>query len=152
VVTTTLTVNGVAHTLAVDADAQLLDVLRDTLKLKGSRFGCGSGQCGACFVLVEGHAVASCETPMWSVENKAVVTVEGLGSPDAPHPLQQAFIDEQAAQCGYCTSGMLIGAAALLLRRPHPDEAAVRKALERNLCRCGTHNRVIRAVLRAAAN
>jgi nicotinate dehydrogenase subunit A len=149
---TTLTVNGVAHTLAVDPNAHLLDVLRDTLKLKGSRFGCGSGQCGACFVLVDGHAVASCETPMWSVENKTVVTVEGLGNADAPHPLQQAFIDEQAAQCGYCTSGMLIGAAALLLRRPQPDEAAVREALERNLCRCGTHNRVIRAVLRAAAN
>jgi nicotinate dehydrogenase subunit A len=149
---TTLTVNGVAHTLAVDPDALLLDVLRDTLKLKGSRFGCGSGQCGACFVLVDAHAVASCETPMWSVGNKTVVTVEGLGSPDAPHPLQQAFIDEQAAQCGYCTSGMLVGAAALLLRCPQPDEAAVRDALERNLCRCGTHNRVIRAVLRAAAN
>jgi nicotinate dehydrogenase subunit A len=145
-----LTVNGVAHALAVDPNAQLLDVLRDTLKLKGSRFGCGSGQCGACFVLVDGHAIASCETPMWSVEHKTIVTVEGLGTPDAPHPLQQAFIDEQAAQCGYCTSGMLIGAAALLLRRPQPDEAAVREALERNLCRCGTHNRVIRAVLRAA--
>jgi nicotinate dehydrogenase subunit A len=148
-----LVVNGASRELDVDGDALLLDVLRDDLKLKGTRFGCGSGQCGACFVLVDdgsgAHATPACDTPLWSVAGKAVTTVEGLGTPDAPHPLQQAFIDEQAAQCGYCTSGMLIGAAALLARDPRPDDDAVRAALERNLCRCGTHNRVLRAVQRA---
>jgi nicotinate dehydrogenase subunit A len=102
-------------------------------------------------VQVDGIALSACDTPLWAVDGKSVVTVEGLGCADAPHPLQQAFIDEQAAQCGYCTSGMLISAASLLQRCPHPDESTVRQALERNLCRCGSHNRIVRAVLRAAA-
>jgi nicotinate dehydrogenase subunit A len=143
-------VNGTEHTLEADGKTLLLDVLRNTLGLKGTRFGCGSEQCGACFVLVDGHAVASCSTPLWAVERKSVTTVEGLGRPEAPHALQQAFIAEQAAQCGYCTSGMLISAAALLERTPRPSEAEVKQALDRNLCRCGSYNRVVRAVLRAA--
>ncbi|HUY03718.1 MAG TPA: 2Fe-2S iron-sulfur cluster-binding protein, partial [Rhodocyclaceae bacterium] len=119
--------------------------------LKGSRFGCGANQCGACHVLIDGAAVASCDTPMWAVEGKSVTTVEGLGTPDSPHPLQRALIEEQAAQCGYCSSGVLISAAALLLRCPQPSAEEVRQALERNLCRCGSHNRIVRAVLSAAA-
>ena len=107
-------------------------------------------QCGACHVLVDGRAVAACSTPLWAVAGKAVVTVEGLGQPEAPHPLQRAFLDEQAAQCGYCTPGMLMSAAALLARVPHPTADEVRAALDRNLCRCGSHNRIVRAVLRAA--
>ena len=146
-----LQVNQAPREIEADADLPLIDALRDLLDLKGTRFGCGAGQCGACFVLVGGHALPSCETPLWAVAGKSITTVEGLGTSDAPHPLQQAFIDEQAAQCGYCTSGMLISAAALLRRNPHPDEAEVRGALERNLCRCGSHNRIVRAVLRAAA-
>src|SRR5437762_8897600 len=143
-------VNGTEYTLDADGRTPLLDVLRNTLRLKGTRFGCGAEQCGACFVLVEGHAIAACKTPLWAVERKSVTTVEGLGRPETPHPLQQAFIAEQAAQCGYCTSGMLISAAALLARNPDPSEAQVRAALDRNLCRCGAHNRIVRAVLRAA--
>ena len=146
----TLTVNGRQHALAEPDDAPLLDVLRTTLGLKGSRFGCGGGQCGACMVLVDGFAVPSCTAPLWSVDGKAVTTVEGLGTPDRPHRLQAAFLDHQAGQCGYCLSGVLISAAALLDRDPHPDEAAVRTALDRNLCRCGAHNRMVRAVLAAA--
>lgn len=146
----TLNVNGVAHEIDADDNLRLLDVLRDTLKLKGTRFGCGSNQCGACFVLIDGFAVASCDTPLWAAAGKSVTTVEGLGSEDAPHPLQQAFIERQAAQCGYCTSGMLISAAGLLKRCPHPTEREVRAALDRNLCRCGAHNRIVRAVLDAA--
>ena len=148
-----LTVNGVEHKLdagEVDSNAPLLDILRDTLKLKGTRFGCGGNQCGACYVLVDGVAVAACDTPMWAVDKKTVVTVEGLGNAASPHPLQQAFLDQQAAQCGYCISGMLISAAGLLARCPHPTEAEVRSALDRNLCRCGSHNRIVRAVLAAA--
>jgi nicotinate dehydrogenase subunit A len=147
-----LEVNHAPRQIDADADLPLIDALRDLLDLKGTRYGCGAGQCGACFVLVGGHAMASCETPLWAVAGKSVMTVEGLGSPGAPHPLQQAFLEEQAAQCGYCTSGMLISAAALLRRNPHPDEAEVRAALERNLCRCGSHNRIVRAVLRAAGS
>jgi nicotinate dehydrogenase subunit A len=143
-------VNGSEHVLMVDGETSLLDVLRNTLRLKGTRFGCGAEQCGACFVLVDGRAVAACMTPLWAVKDKPVTTVEGLGRPEAPHPLQQAFILEQAAQCGYCTSGMLISAAALLARTPRPTEAEIRQALERNLCRCGCYNRVVRAVQRAA--
>ena len=143
-------VNGAERTLDADGRTPLLDVLRNTLQLKGTRFGCGNEECGACFVLVDGHAVASCTMPLWSVGGKAITTVEGLGRPESPHPLQQAFIDEQAAQCGYCTSGMLISGAALLNHTPQPSEAEVRTALDRNLCRCGSYNRVVRAVLRAA--
>ena len=145
-------VNGVQRTVEADPDTPLLDVLRNALGLKGSRFGCGLDQCGACNVLVDGRAVASCSTPLWSVAGKAVVTIEGLGTPAAPHPLQEAFLAEQAAQCGYCTAGMIVSAAALLAVRPSPSTAEVRAALERNLCRCGSHNRIVRAVQRAAAS
>ena len=145
-----ITVNGQPVTLAVDGDVTLLSVLRAELGLRGTRFGCGSGQCGACFVLLDGVAVASCDTPLWAAAGKGVTTIEGLGTPERPHPLQAAFLAEQAAQCGYCTAGILIAAAGLLARQPHPDAAAVRAALDRNLCRCGSHNRVVRAVLRAA--
>ena len=147
-----LHINGREHTLTADVDASLLDVLRNALKLKGTRFGCGDEQCGACFVLLDGHAVPSCKTPLWSVGDKAIITVEGLGRPESPHPLQRAFIAEQAAQCGYCTSGMLVSAAGLLKRTPHPSEAEVKQALDRNLCRCGSHNRIVRAVLQAAGD
>ena len=146
-----LVVNGSEQVVAADPSTPLVDVLRDTLGLKGTRFGCGENECGACYVLVEGRAVASCDTPLWAVEGKAVVTVEGLGTPARPHALQAAFLAEQAAQCGYCTAGVLISAAALLARNPQPSEGEVRAALDRNLCRCGSHNRIIRAVLRAAA-
>ncbi|HXX85235.1 MAG TPA: (2Fe-2S)-binding protein [Casimicrobiaceae bacterium] len=147
----TLQVNGREHTLSADENSSLLDVLRNTLKLKGTRFGCGDEQCGACFVLVDGRAVPSCTLPLGSAVDKVITTVEGLGSSDSPHALQQAFLAEQAAQCGYCTSGMLVSAAALLKRTPRPSEAEVKQALDRNLCRCGSHNRIVRAVLRAAA-
>ena len=131
----------------LDADPQtpLLDVLRDELQLKGTRFGCGAGECGACQVLVDGRSVAACNTPLAAVEGHAVTTVEGLDA-----RLAEAFIAEQAAQCGYCSSGMLIGAAALLRQQPQPSEAQVRSALDGHLCRCGAHNRIVRAVLRAA--
>ena len=128
----------------------LLYILRNDCDLKGTRFGCGSGQCGACHVLLDGASVPACDTPLWAAEGKAVVTVEGLGQGVALHPLQQAFIDEQAAQCGYCLSGILISAAALLEQQPHPTETQVRQALDKHLCRCGSHNRIVRAVLRAA--
>jgi nicotinate dehydrogenase subunit A len=128
----------------------LLAALRGELGLTGTRFGCGANQCGACLVLVDDRAVASCDTPLWAVAGKDVVTVEGLGTPERPHPLQAAFVAEQAMQCGYCVSGILISAAALLARNPEPSEAEIRAALDRNLCRCGAHNRMVRAVLRAA--
>ena len=146
----TLRVNGVQHTIEADRRTPLLDILRHDLTLKGTRFGCGEEQCGACNVLVDGYAVASCTTPVWAAAGKTITTVEGLGSAGAPHALQQAFLEEQAAQCGYCTSGILMSAAALLLRVPQPTEEEVRNALDRNLCRCGAHNRIVRAVLRAA--
>ena len=146
-----VTVNGVLRTLDVDADRSLLDVLRNDLALRASHFGCGIGECGACMVLIDDSAVASCETPLWSVEGKRVRTSEGLGTREAPHALQHAFIAEQAVQCGYCTSGMLIAAVALLTRDLEPDEAAIREGMARNLCRCGTHPRVMRAIVRAAA-
>ena len=113
-------------------------------------FGCGSGECGACYVLIDGRAVASCDTPLWSAVGKDVVTIEGLGAEGGLHPLQQAFIDEQAAQCGYCASGIIMSAAALLASNPAPTDVEIRTALDRNLCRCGTHNRIVRAVQRAA--
>jgi len=146
----TFTLNGAERTLEGAAQSSLLDMLRNTFGLKGTRFGCGSEACGACFVVVDGYAVPSCKTPLWAVAGKSVTTVEGLGSPEASHPLQRAFVAEQAAQCGYCTSGMLISAAALLARSPMPTASEVRQALDRNLCRCGTYNRIVRAVLRAA--
>lgn len=145
------TLNGQPTSVRVDPEQTLLDVLRNTLGLKASRLGCGLGQCGACTVILGEDAVTSCDTPMWSVAGKTVTTLEGLGTRAAPHPLQTAFIAEQALQCGYCTSGMLMRAAALLKRDPHPSEADIRSALEGNLCRCGVHNRVLRAVKRASA-
>jgi len=148
----TLRVNGTEHRLEAEGGTPLIDVLRNRLGLKGTRFGCGSEQCGACFVLVEGRVAISCTTPLSAVDRKSITTIEGLGSPEAPHPLQEAFIAEQAAQCGYCTSGMLVSAAALLEKSPHPTEAEVREALDRNLCRCGSYSRIVRAVLRAAAS
>ena len=146
-----LNVNGQSVTIDAPDKAVLLDVLRDTLGLKGSRFGCGQNQCGACHVLIDGRSQPACDTPLWSVAGRAVVTIEGLGRPDVPHPLQAAFLDWQAAQCGYCLSGILISAAELLSANPEPDEAEVNAALERHLCRCGAHNRIVRAVLSAAA-
>ena len=145
-------VNGAEHTVCADPDTPLLYILRNDLALKGTRFGCGNGECGACYVLIEGHAVASCDTPLWSAVGKDIVTIEGLGTEGGLHPLQQAFIDEQAAQCGYCASGIMMSAAALLAGNPAPTEAEIRTALDRNLCRCGTHNRIVRAVQRAAAS
>lgn len=145
-----LAVNGQSLSLRVDPNRSLLDVLRTELGLKASHYGCGAGLCGACMVMMDGHAVPACDTPMWSAAGKDVVTVEGLGDERAPHPVQRAFIAEQAAQCGYCTSGMMIAAAALLRQCPRPTEAQIRAGLERNLCRCGTQPRVLRAVARAA--
>jgi nicotinate dehydrogenase subunit A len=145
-----LHVNGVETVVAADPATPLLSVLRGSLGLPGTRFGCGAGQCGACNVLLDGRAVASCDTPLWAAAGKAVTTIEGLGTPERPHPLQSAFMTEQAMQCGYCVSGSLISAAALLARNPDPTETEVRAALDRNLCRCGAHNRMVRAVLRAA--
>jgi nicotinate dehydrogenase subunit A len=145
-----LRVNGVERRVAAAPDTPLLGVLRGALGLTGTRFGCGANQCGACNVLLDGQAVASCDTPLWAAAGKDITTVEGLGTPEHPHPLQQAFIAEQAMQCGYCIPGILISAAALLKRTPNPAEADVRQALDRNLCRCGAHNRMVRAVLRAA--
>jgi len=145
------TLNGQLTSVSVDPEQTLLDVLRSRLGLKATRFGCGLGQCGACTVILGDHAVTSCDTPMWSVAGKSVTTLEGLGTREAPHPLQTAFIQEQALQCGYCTSGMLMRAAALLKRDPHPSESDIRAALEGNLCRCGVHNRVLRAVRNASA-
>jgi len=147
----TLRVNGAPAVVEADDDAVLLHVLRNDLGLKGTRFGCGTEQCGACLVLVDGNPACACTLPAGAAANKSVTTIEGLGSPGAPHPLQQAFIAEQAAQCGYCTSGMIVRAAALLAKTPNPTEAQVREALDANLCRCGTYPRIIRAVLRAAA-
>jgi nicotinate dehydrogenase subunit A len=146
----TLRINGAERTVAADPGSPLLDALRNELGLTGTRYGCGANQCGACNVMIEGQAVAACDTPLWAAVGKEIVTVEGLGTPERPHPLQRAFLAEQAAQCGYCLSGILISAAALLKRNADPSEVEVRTALDRNLCRCGAHNRIVRAVLRAA--
>jgi len=144
-----LQVNGVTRTVEADPDAPLLNVLRNDLGLVGSRFGCGSGLCGACFVLIDGRAMASCDLPVSFVLDKKITTVEGLGGNGELHPVQKALIEEQAAQCGFCMSGIAVSAAALLQNNPCPTEAQVRAALDKNLCRCGSHNRVVRAILRA---
>ena len=143
--------NGVETAIDADPDTPLLTALRGPLNLTGSHFGCGAGECGACMVLVDGHALTSCDTPLWSVVDKDVVTIEGIGSEEQPHALQRAFIAEQALQCGYCLSGIMMSAAALLKRNNNPTSTEVKAALDRNLCRCGSHNRMVRAVLRAAA-
>jgi nicotinate dehydrogenase subunit A len=146
-----LTVNGEARVVDVDPDTPLLYVLRDNLALKGPKFGCGLGQCGACTVHVAGEAVRSCGLPIDALSNGAVTTLEGLGTSTKPSKLQQAFIDEQAAQCGYCVNGMIMTSAALLAKNKSPSEADIRAALADNLCRCGTHKRIVAAVKRAAA-
>ena len=146
----TLQVNGSGRSVTVEPDTPLLYVLRNDLELNGPRFGCGLAQCGACTVLIDGRPVRSCVTTVSGIGTKAVTTLEGLGGAGKLHPLQQAFIDEQAAQCGYCANGMIMAAKALLDRTPRPTEAQVKKALAANLCRCGTHNRIVRAVLRAS--
>lgn len=143
--------NGVEIDVDADPDRMLLDVLRGSLVVTGPHFGCGAGECGACNVMVDDRAVSSCDMPLWSVAGKEVTTLEGLGSPEQPHPLQRAFIAEQALQCGYCVPGILISAAALLKQNPSPSKDDVKRALDGNLCRCGSHNRMVRAVLRAAA-
>jgi nicotinate dehydrogenase subunit A len=145
-----LMVNGEEHTVSCEPDAPLLDVLRHDLGLAGPRFGCGIGLCGACFVLVDGQARSSCDLAAAAAEGRQVTTVEGLAAGGKLHPVQQAFIDEQAAQCGYCISGMVVSAAALLASTPSPTAGQVAEALDGNLCRCGTHGRIVRAVLRAA--
>jgi nicotinate dehydrogenase subunit A len=148
---TAVTVNGRRYEVDAEDDTPLLYVLRNHLGLKGTRFGCGIGLCGACFVLADGRPVYSCDTPLWSVAGKSIRTVEGLGDDGEPHPVARALVEEQAAQCGYCMSGIVVAAAALLDANPDPTDAEVRAALDPNLCRCGSHNRVVRAVLRAAS-
>jgi len=145
----TVKVNGTDQTIDSDPETPLLYVLRNELKLNGAKFGCGLGQCGACTVMVDGKAVLSCVTPVMLMEGRAVTTVEGLGTIDQPGPMQQAFIAEQAAQCGYCIPGMMMRAQALLQANPGADDRAIRQALELNLCRCGTHMRILRAIHRA---
>ena len=146
----TLTVNGKQHAVTAAADTPLLYVLRNELELNGPKFGCGLAQCGACTVHIGGKAVPSCVTPVGAVSGP-VTTIEGLGTPGNPHPLQQAFIAEQAAQCGYCINGMIMTAASFLAENPRPTEQQLRAALDGNLCRCGTHMRILRAVRKAAA-
>ena len=144
-------VNGVRRSVQAGPDTPLLYVLRNDLDLKGSRFGCGAGQCGACFVLVDGRAMPSCDMPLWSAEGKKITTIEGLaGKAGELHAVQQALIAEQAAQCAFCASGVAVSAAALLANNKNPSEQQIREALDRNLCRCGSHNRMVRAIQRAA--
>jgi nicotinate dehydrogenase subunit A len=145
-----LKVNGASRSVDAEPDTPLLYVLRNDLQLNAAKFGCGLAQCGACTVLVNGAPTRSCVTPLGQVGEREVTTLEGLGTLDKLHPLQKAFIDEQALQCGYCTNGMIMAAKALLDSNPHPTETQVRDGLAGNLCRCGSHNRVIRAVLRAS--
>lgn len=146
----TLNVNGGEHRIDADPGTPLLYVLRDDLKLNGAKFGCGLGQCGACTVLVEGEAVLSCITPVSVLPGRRIRTVEGLGTAQHPGPMQRAFIEEQAAQCGFCIPGFIMRAEALLRKTPKPTDAQIREALHGNLCRCGTHMRIFRAVKRAA--
>ncbi|HEX2528877.1 MAG TPA: (2Fe-2S)-binding protein [Geminicoccus sp.] len=145
----TLSVNGQSHTVESELDTPLLYVLRDDLGLNGAKYGCGLGQCGSCTVLVDGAPVFSCVTPILLLEGREITTVEGLGTVDEPGPMQRAFIEEQAAQCGYCIPGMMMRAQALLERNPSAGDAEIRAALEPNLCRCGTHMRILKAVRRA---
>jgi nicotinate dehydrogenase subunit A len=145
-----LRINGSERAIDADENTPLLDVLRGPLALTGTRFGCGSGECGACHVLVDGVSLPACDTPVSTLAGKDIVTIEGLSRDGRPNRLQQAFLDEQAGQCGYCLSGILASATELLARVPQPNEAQVRAALDKHLCRCGAHNRIVRAVLRAA--
>ena len=145
-----LRVNGRDYGLDIDPSTPLLYVLRDDLELNAAKFGCGLGQCGACTVLADGKAIYACLMPAAAAQGRDIVTVEGLGGADHPGKVQQAFIDEQAAQCGYCIAGMIMRAEALLRVHPHPTEAQIREGMQPNLCRCGTHMRILRAVRRAA--
>jgi nicotinate dehydrogenase subunit A len=145
-----LIVNGATHSVAAAPDTPLLYVLRNDLELNGAKFGCGLAQCGACTVLVDGEPVRSCSYEIGMAQGKQITTIEGLGTVEKPHPVQKAFIAEQAAQCGYCINGMVMTAAGLLRRKPKPSEGEIREALAGNLCRCGTHLRILRAVRRAA--
>ena len=145
-------INQQQREVAVDPDVPLLYVLRNDLGLRGTKFGCGLAQCGSCTVIVAGKAVRACVVPVGAVAGQEVISIEGLGSPERPHPLQAAFIEEQAAQCGYCTPGIIMTAKAFLDQTPRPTEAQVKQALAGNLCRCGTHLRVVQAVMRAAAS
>jgi nicotinate dehydrogenase subunit A len=147
----TLKVNGHDRRIDVEADTPLLYVLRDELELNAAKFGCGLGQCGSCTVIVDGKAVLSCVTPLLLVQGKQVTTLEGLGTVEAPAPIQRAFMEEQAAQCGYCIAGMMMRAQALLQKNSRPSDEEIRNELEPHLCRCGTHMRILRAVHRAAA-
>jgi nicotinate dehydrogenase subunit A len=148
---TTFSVNGKPASVAADPDTPLLDVLRNHLRFTGTKFGCGLEQCGTCMVLIDGEPVKSCGKAVSTVAGKNVLTIEGLGTPERPHPLQQAFLDEQAGQCGYCLSGILLSAKALLDRNPAPSRREIALALDDNICRCGSHHRILRAVERAAA-
>jgi nicotinate dehydrogenase subunit A len=147
-----LNVNGARRVVTADPGTPLIYILRNDLKLKGTRFGCGSGVCGCCTVLLDGRGIQSCNTPVSAAQGREVTTIEGLGGKAGTHPLQQAFVDEQAGQCGYCLSGILISAAALLARNPRPSRSEIAAALDRHLCRCGVHNRIMRAVARAGAS
>ncbi len=148
---TSLTVNATAVTIDAADNAPLMDVLRNQLRLTSVRYGCGAEQCGSCMVLIDGEPAYACGRELWSVAGRSVTTVEGLGTPARPHALQRALLDEQAGQCGYCLSGIMISAAALLARTPRPSRAEIVAALDRHLCRCGTHVRILRAIERAAA-
>ena len=148
----TLTVNGARRTSPAAPDTPLLYILRNDLNLNAAKYGCGFGQCGACTVMIDGTATRSCITPAKQVGAKRVTTLEGLGTVDKPHALQTAFIDEQAAQCGYCVAGAMMTAKALLDKNPKPNEGQIRSALAGNLCRCGTHNRIVRAIQRASGH
>jgi len=145
-----LNVNGTRRVVTADSGTPLIYVLRNDLQLKGTRFGCGAGVCGCCTVLLDGSGIQSCNTPVSAVEGREVTTIEGLGGKAAPHPLQQAFVDEQAGQCGYCLTGVVMGAAALLARNPSPTEAQIRSELDIHLCRCGAYDRILRAIRRAS--
>ncbi len=147
---TSISVNGKTQSIEADGDTPLLYVLRNDLQLNGAKYGCGFAQCGACTVLVEGKATRSCVTLLSTVQGKAITTIEGLGGPQKMHRLQKAFVEEQAAQCGYCANGMIMTAQALLERNSKPTKAQIRKALAANFCRCGTHNRIVRAIQRAS--
>ena len=148
---TRITVNGSAVSVTADGDTPLLDILRNHLGLTGTKFGCGLEQCGCCIVLVDGSPEKSCGKALSTVAGREIVTIEGLGTRERPHPLQQAFLDEQAGQCGYCLAGILISAKALLDRNPAPSRRQIAEALDDNICRCGSHNRILRAIERAAA-
>lgn len=148
--TVTLMVNGQTSTVTAMPDTPLLLILRNDLHLNGPKYGCGLGECGACTVIIDGVAARSCVFPLAGAQGRDIITLEGIGSRDRPHPVQQAFIDEQAAQCGYCMNGMIMTAKALLDRNPHPTETQIRNELSANLCRCGTHLEILRAVMRAA--